>query len=216
MIHNKFLDTNLYRFIKLDAEFTRKIQYRKTAIALRFFGGIGYELNSTVNPQKRNSLPFFKQYFAGGPNSMRAWGIRKLGPGSVIKPFFDSAGIPDRYGDVQLEANFEYRFPLFTIAGIRINGAAFTDIGNVWLLKKNAGLPEEVFSLGRLGKDIAIGSGIGVRVDLSIFVIRLDAAYKVKDPSPSPANMTLQNKLFGYKLTSGTQFQLGISYPFIL
>jgi outer membrane protein assembly factor BamA len=215
-IHNKFLDTNLYRFIKLDAEFTRKIQYSKTAIALRFFAGVGYELNSTVNPRKRNSLPFFKQYFAGGPNSMRAWGIRKLGPGSVVKDFTGTTGIPDRYGDVQLEANAEYRFRLFSFAGIPVNGALFTDIGNVWLLKKNAGLPEEVFSLGRLGKDIAIGSGVGVRVDLSLFVIRLDVAYKVKDPSPSPGNTALQNKWFGYKLSSGTQFQLGISYPFIL
>ena len=216
IMHNRFLDTNLYRFIKLDAQFTRKIQYSKTAIALRLFAGVGYELNSTVNPLKKNSLPFFKQYFAGGPNSMRAWGIRKLGPGSVIKDFTGSTGIPDRYGDVQLEANFEYRFHLFNIAGIPINGAAFTDMGNVWLLKKNAGLPEEVFSLGRLGKDIAIGSGVGARIDFGLFVIRLDVAYKVKDPSPSPVNAALQNKWFCYKLSTGSQFQLGIGYPFIL
>jgi outer membrane protein assembly factor BamA len=215
-IHSKFLDTNLYQFIKLDVEFVRKIQYSKTAIALRLFAGVGVELNSTVNPLKKNSLPFFKQYFSGGPNSMRAWGLRKLGPGSVIKDFYGTNAIPDRFGDVQLEANFEYRFPLFTVAGIKLNGALFTDVGNVWLLKKSAGVPEEVFSLSKLGEAIAVGSGIGFRVDLSLFVIRLDVAYKVKDPSPSVGNAALQNKWFGYNLSNGKQFQLGISYPFIL
>ena len=63
LIHNKFLDTNLYRYIKVDAEFDRKIQYAKTAIALRIFAGVGFELNSTVNPEKRNNLPFFQTIF---------------------------------------------------------------------------------------------------------------------------------------------------------
>ncbi|HEX4877816.1 MAG TPA: BamA/TamA family outer membrane protein [Chitinophagaceae bacterium] len=219
LVKNKFLDDNLYRYIKVDAEFTRKIVYGKNALALRLFGGVGYELNSTVNPQKKNNLPFFKQYFAGGPNSMRAWRLRRLGPGSVVKPFSGTNGVFERYGDVQLEANAEYRFPLFKIAGVQINGAFFTDAGNVWLLKKNAGLPEEVFQFSRLGKDIAIGSGMGVRIDFDFFLVRLDFSHKVKDPSPTPDKASLQNKWFGYvqkDFFRGTQFQLAISYPFIL
>ena len=97
-----------------------------------------------------------------------------------------------------------------------MNGATFTDIGNVWFLKKEAGLPEEVFNINRLGKDIAVGAGAGLRVDLSLFVIRFDYSYKVKNPSPPPRDTALQNKWFGYKFPKGTQFQLGISYPFIL
>jgi outer membrane protein assembly factor BamA len=212
--HNKFLDTNLYRFIKVDAEFTRKISFRKSAIALRAFAGVGYEFNSTVNPDKKNNLPFFKEYFAGGPNSMRAWALRKLGPGSAVKDF----GLnPERYGDVQLEANIEYRFPITNLSGVKINGAVFTDIGNVWFLKAdtaNGRKPEEVFNFGRLGKDIAIGAGVGLRIDLSFFVIRFDYSYKVKDPSP--AHISHQNKWFyDWNLGNG-QFQLGIGYPFIL
>lgn len=215
LIHNDFLDRELYKFVKLDAEFARLIRFPKSSVALRAFAGAGYELNSTRNPDKRNNLPFFKQYFSGGPNSMRAWALRRLGPGSAIKEFNGSTGTPDRYGDVQLEANAEYRFPIGAPFGIKINGAVFTDVGNVWFMKKEAGAPEEVFKLSRLGKDIAIGAGAGLRIDLNFFVIRFDYAYKVKDPSPPPANAALQNKWFGYRFFDGDQFQLGIGYPFI-
>ncbi|MEI9911461.1 MAG: hypothetical protein WDO71_18500 [Bacteroidota bacterium] len=64
--------------------------------------------------------------------------LRRLGPGSTIKEFDGTSGTPDRYGDVQLEANAEFRFPLFKAAGIPVNGAIFTDIGNVWLLEKGS------------------------------------------------------------------------------
>jgi outer membrane protein insertion porin family len=212
--NNSFLDTNLYRFIKVDAEFIRKIVIGKSAIAVRAFAGVGYEFNSTVNPDKKNNLPFFKEYFAGGPNSMRAWALRKLGPGSAVKDF----GLnPERYGDVQLEANIEYRFPITSFSGVKLNGAVFTDMGNVWYLKIAKAIsrpPEEVFNFSRLGKDIAIGAGVGLRIDFSFFVIRFDYSYKVKDPSP--AELSHQNKWFyDWNLRNG-QFQLGIGYPFIL
>lgn len=217
LIHTAFFDSNVYRFVRVDADFARRFQFQKSAFVIHLFSGVGYEFNSTVSSQKRNNLPFFKQYFAGGPNSMRAWPIRRLGPGSLIKDFSDSSdAIPDRYGDVQLEANLEYRFPFFTIGGIRFNGALFTDIGNVWLLKRNAGPPEEIFTLNRLGKDIAIGAGTGLRVDFGFLVLRLDYSYKVKNPSPSTSDAVSQNKWFyDWELLKG-QFQLGISYPFIL
>jgi hypothetical protein len=218
LIKNDFFDSNLYRFLKVDAEVIRKLNFRQSALVLRLFTGVGYEFNSTANPDKRNNLPFFKQYFAGGPNSMRAWSLRKLGRGSSIKEFSGTGSTPERYGDVQLEGNVELRFPAFVVGGVKINGALFTDIGNIWFLKKAADLsaPEEVFSFGRLTKDLAVGIGTGLRIDFSFFVIRLDYSYKAKDPSPSPANAALQNKWFGYKLLKGDQFQLGISYPFIL
>lgn len=216
-IHTPFLDSQLYRFLKVDVELARLVRFHKTSIALRLFGGIGIAdpFNTMVSKDKRNALPFFKQYFSGGPNSMRAWALRRLGPGSTVKEFNGEDGTPDRYGDVQLEANIEYRFPLFKPLGIQINGALFTDIGNVWLLKKEAGDPEQVFNLGRLVKDIAIGAGAGLRVDFNFFVIRFDYSYKVKDPSPAFADKAVQNKWFGYQFFKGDQFQLGIGYPFI-
>jgi len=210
---NKFLDSNLYRFAKIDAEFTRKIVFTKSAIALRLFAGLGYEFNSTVNPNKKNNLPFFKQYFAGGPNSMRAWQLRKLGQGSAVVDFNQD---PYRYGDVQLEGNLEYRFPITKISSAKVNGALFTDIGNIWFLKNAPGRPiDEVFDFSRLGKDIAVGVGTGLRIDFSFFILRFDFSYKAKDPSPDISNAALQNKWFGYSFKKGQQFQLGISYPFI-
>lgn len=216
-IRNKFLDSNLFRFIKIDLDLAHKIQFKKTALALHLFAGAGFELDATRNPLKRSNLPLFRQYFAGGPNSMRAWSLRKLGPGSSIQDF-GNRGLPERYGDLQLEANAEYRFPLFQVAGFDVQGALFTDIGNVWYLKKATGrLPEEIFSFNRLGKDLAVGIGTGIRIDFAFFVVRLDYSYKAKDPSPTPANATVQNKWFGYKKWSDAdQFQLGISFPFIL
>lgn len=211
LIPSKFLDTQLYKFIKINTEFTQAFKFNNSSLVLRLFGGIGYALNSTVNENKRYALPFFRQYFAGGPSSMRAWQLRRLGPGSVVKDFDQ---FPDRFGDVQLEFNTEYRFKIAEIAGTRVESVLFTDIGNVWLLKKQAGLDEEVFKFSRLGKDIAIGLGTGLRIDFDFFLIRVDYAYKVKDPSPD--NIVNQNKWFhNWRLNNG-QLQIGINYPFSL
>lgn len=219
LIKSDFLDSNLYRYIKVDAEFVRKITLNKSALVLRLFGGVGYEFNSTVNEKRRYNLPFFKQYFAGGPTSMRAWGLRKLGPGSAVQYFTGSNGYPERYGDIQIEANIEYRFPLARIAGVPVYSALFSDIGNVWFLKDTDTRPDEqVFNFNRLGKDIAVGIGTGLRIDFSFFVVRLDYSHKVKDPSPDPDYINIQNKWFGYfnrDFKKGSQFQLGISYPFV-
>jgi outer membrane protein insertion porin family len=214
-IPSRFLDSQLYRFIKVDAEFARRIRYQKSSLVLSAFAGVGYEFDFTRHPDKKNNLPFFKQYFAGGPNSMRAWRLRQLGPGSTIKPFSGSSGIPDRFGDVKIEMNAEYRFPIAKIWGFWVNGALFTDVGNIWFLKSAAGDPEEVFSFSRLGKDLAVGMGLGFRIDFNFFVVRLDYAYKAKNPSPSPAEAAGQNKWFyNWKPFNG-QLQLGINYPFV-
>lgn len=216
LIRTPFLDSQLYRFIKFDAEFAHLIRFNKSSLAFRVFAGAGYEFNSTRNPDKRNNLPFFKQYFSGGPNSMRAWALRRLGPGSTLKEFTDSLGTPDRYGDIQLEANAEYRFPIGKPLGIKVNGALFADVGNVWFMKSAADRPaEEIFKLSRLGKDIAIGAGGGLRIDFDFFVIRFDYSYRVKDPSPALSDSVYQNKWFSYPFFKGAQFQLGIGYPFI-
>jgi len=213
LIRSDFLDTQLYKFMKINAEYTQQFKRKNSSFVFRAFAGIGYAFNSTVNETKRNALPFFKQYFGGGPNSMRAWRLRRLGPGSAIKDFKE---YPYRFGDIQLEMNMEYRFKLATIAGTRIESVLFTDIGNVWFMKKEAGDPEEVFKLSRLGKDIAIGLGTGLRLDFTFFIIRLDYAYKVKDPSPDILNQHTQNKWFyDWKPLNG-QLQLGINYPFKL
>lgn len=206
--------TNLYRFLKLDAEYRHTHKLFRNAFAWRVFGGVGIGMPFSVKDSTNYYLPFFRAYFAGGPNSMRAWSIRKLGPGSTLKPF-GRTDAPDRFGDIRLEANAEYRFLLFRIGSNTVNTAFFTDVGNVWFLRKNPDFPDGEFpnSFPKLWKDIGIGVGTGLRVEFSTFLkARLDYAYKVKNPTPEIA--AAQNKWFyGWEIFNG-QLQLGIDYPF--
>lgn len=206
--NSDFINNNLYRFLRADAEIRQTHKMGKSAIAWRLFGGAGMGLPLFDGDIRNRYLPFFKQYIAGGPNSMRAWALRKLGPGSNNKSTAQNIA-PDRFGDVQLEANAEYRFPLANVGGVLLNGAAFTDIGNIWFLRDNPDFTNGNIKLSRLWTDLAIGSGLGMRIDFGFFLVRFDYAYKVKDPSKRGSDIWLNN----WKLLNG-QLQFGINYPF--
>jgi outer membrane protein insertion porin family len=207
----------LYRFIKFDIDLRRTYNVRRSALAFRFFGGIGYEVMSKEDTGKRY-LPFFKAYIAGGANSMRAWALRKLGPGSSNKSTARTDA-PDRFGDIQLEFNGEYRFFIANMGGISINSALFTDIGNIWFLRNNPdfenspGERNGQFQLDRLGRDLAMGLGTGLRIDFGPLLLRLDYAFKAKDPLLETNKQWFYNWGFGKERESG-QLQLGVTYPF--
>lgn len=213
----KSLKNKVYQYIKAEVEYKYAQQKPKSEIAYRFFVGVGVPLSG-------QSLPFFKQYFAGGPNSMRAWGLRQLGLGSSkLSDTIAANSFRDRFGDMQLEANFEYRFNLATIKGFKIGSALFADIGNIWNIKKDATNTDAEFSLKRLYNDVAIGIGTGLRLDFSLFLIRVDFAYKVKDPGRVTNNGWMSIKDFvwsEYRINqSHTEvknyaIQLGIGLPF--
>lgn len=224
----KDMQDRIYQYIKFDGEYKRTIPFRKTTLAMRAYGGIGYSYSDV----KRfgQTLPFFKQFIAGGPNSMRAWGLRQLGLGSSLLSD-TSSSFRDRYGDMQLEANFEYRYPLATISTVRINGALFTDMGNIWNIKKNPDNPNSEINLKRFAHDIAIAVGTGIRLDFNYFLIRLDFGIKLKDPARVSNNGWLDISKFTWRndefpITStgaSTQiythrnnyaFQIGIGLPF--
>jgi outer membrane protein assembly factor BamA len=208
----KTLETgNLRRFVKLDAEYKHYIKYTKSELAFRAFGGYGYVYGKTGNEPEYN-LPFFKAFFAGGPYSMRAWPVRRLGPGSTTFYNNDTSRF-DIFGDMQLEGNVEYRFNLATIAGIKLKSALFVDMGNIWaktVIENNIELKETEFKLGRLYKDLAVGAGTSLRFDFDFFLIRLDWAYQFKNPAHSDKSAGWFYKI---KPLEG-QFQLGIGYPF--
>lgn len=213
----KELESKVYRFIKLEGEYRFTQKRLKSELAYRAFAGIGIPLGG-------QSLPFFKQYFAGGPNSMRAWSLRQLGLGSsILSDTIPATSFRDRFGDMQLETNLEYRFTIATINGIKIGSALFADIGNVWNIKKDAGNAGAEFSLDRLYKDLAIGVGTGLRIDFSYFLLRLDFAYKVKDPGRVNNGGWMSFKNFAWteqrQNNNKTEiknfaFQLGIGLPF--
>lgn len=211
---NKLERNNLFRFVKTDVEYKYFINHKRSTWAFRVFGGYGY-VYGKKGDQPENKLPFFKAYFAGGPYSMRAWQVRRLGPGSSILYDTVSNQSNDRFGNTQLEANVEYRFNVTTVAGIKVKSALFVDAGNVWGAEftdstGKVKIPEASFNLSRLGKDIAIGAGVSLRFDFDFFLIRLDWAYQLKAPRYS----TINNGWFHDLRLFDGQFQLGIGYPF--
>lgn len=213
------LRDQIYRYIKVEGEYRFSIKMNKTELAFRAFAGYGYNYGNDTLRDK--TLPFFKQFSAGGPYSMRAWGLRQLGLGSSVQSEADTSqnGYRDRFGDMQLEANIEYRFPIATIAGIKIASALFADAGNVWNVKSNQVDPKARFSFKNLLTDLAIGVGTGLRIDFSYFLIRLDMAYKLKDPA-RPTNNGWANALQWNEIrpnglkVNNVGFQLGIGLPF--
>lgn len=223
---SKGIKDKVYQFVKFESEFKKAVQWRKTSIGFRAFGGIG--INYSNDPVLGKSLPFFKQFVAGGPYSMRAWGIRQLGLGSSLLSDTNTT-FRDRFGDIQLETNFEYRFSLFQIGSMKVKSALFVDMGNIWNLKVDVDNPGSKLALNNLWKDIAIAAGFGLlRLDFDYFLIRLDFAYKVKDPARisnggwmSIKDFEWRNNEFDVKDGSGRRLvrnnyslQLGIGLPF--
>jgi hypothetical protein len=211
----------IYQYIKIAAEFRKDIPLNKTTLAMRAFGGIGYNYNSSG--RFGVTLPFFKQFVGGGPNSMRAWGLRQLGLGSSLLSDTSST-FRDRYGDMQLEGNIEYRYQLMHFTSVNIGSALFVDAGNVWNIRKDPNNPNAEFNINRLGKDIAIGVGTGLRFDFHYFLIRIDMGFKLKDPARlenngwlSIKNFTWRNHEFdkpGRLPRNNYAIQLGIGLPF--
>jgi outer membrane protein insertion porin family len=199
----------LRRFLKLDLEYKYFINNPKSTWAFRLFGGYGLVYGKSGDTALENNLPFFKAYFGGGPYSMRAWAVRRLGLGST--DIFEGDKT-DRFGDMQLEGNIEYRFALGSIAGIKVKSALFTDVGNIWAktIYNNQRVDSTEFKLSRLYTDIAVGAGTSLRFDFDFFLIRLDWAYQIKNPAFAKENYGWFHKL---QIKDG-QFQLGIGYPF--
>jgi outer membrane protein assembly factor BamA len=147
-------------------------------------------------------LPFVKSFYAGGTNDIRAWTSRSLGPGA-----YGGSGLGyERIGDIKLEYNIEYRYNVYKM----LNAATFIDAGNIWLAKKDSLRPNAEFNSGTFYKQIAIGAGFGLRYDFSFFIIRLDAALPVYDPTQIKGSevVIMRSQL------KDINFNLGIGYPF--
>lgn len=171
------------------------------ALAIRLLGGVGYAYGNS------STIPFEKQFYSGGANSMRGWQARSLGPG---KSKADTTFvIPSQTGDVKLEANLEYRFPMFW----KLCGAVFTDVGNIWTLKETDGDDgsHTHFDLKNLAASLAADWGIGLRVDLNFLILRLDMGMKVYDPSLDTARWRSPSQ---WLKKDGYTLHFGVGYPF--
>ncbi|WP_419494244.1 BamA/TamA family outer membrane protein [Chryseobacterium bernardetii] len=159
-----------YAKIENDFRFYHKFT-EKSSLATRLIAGIAYPYGNS------EYVPFSKQFFSGGSNSIRAFRARSLGPGSFDPRTIDPGTYFDQSGDIKLELNAEYRANLYKF----LNAAVFVDAGNIWLLNSDPNRPGAKFSKDFLD-EIAVGAGVGLRLDFSILVLRLDLAMPLRVP----------------------------------
>ncbi|MBL7917207.1 MAG: BamA/TamA family outer membrane protein, partial [Bacteroidia bacterium] len=187
------------QFLKTDIEYRIYIPLtQKSKIVYRVAGGIGKPLKNL------NVLPYEQSFFSGGPNSVRAWRARTLGPGGYDATL--SSARFDKIGDLLLEGNIEYRFHIIK----SFYGALFADAGNIWRLEKSDDKPDGEFRPEDFYKQIAIGGGYGIRWDLEFIILRLDLAIPLKDPKyPEGHRFTYDKQPWKQMVAS-----FGIGYPF--
>ena len=199
--NKKLLGTPFAQFLKLTSEVRALFKVgEKQHIAARFMGGVLWSYgNQTI-------APYSEQFYIGGANSLRAFTVRSVGPGTYNPGQNTKYGYLDQTGDIKLEANVEYRFPIFG----ELYGATFLDAGNVWLMRKDENRPGGEFSLKNFVKSIALNTGVGVRYDLTFLVIRLDMGIALHVPYETGKS--------GYynipKFKDGLGLHFPIGYPF--
>lgn len=150
-------------------------------------------------------VPYSEQFYIGGANSIRAFTVRSLGPGSYKSPRDRVNGYFDQTGTFKLELNSEYRFPIVSI----LHGALFVDAGNIWLLENNPYRPGGKLEAKTFLRDIALGTGVGLRVDIGMLVIRGDLGYGLHNPYYDD-----QRHYFNIRFRDAFAFHLAIGYPF--
>lgn len=199
--HKKFLNIPFSQFVKgtTDFRYYRRL-WADAWLATRLSVGAGWAYgNSTV-------LPYSEQFYIGGANSIRAFTIRSVGPGSYAPPADDTDAYLDQTGNFKLEANIELRIPL--LGGLQ--GAVFLDAGNIWLLKAEENRPGGTLNGKTFLKDIALGTGIGLRYDITFLIIRADLGIGLHAPYNNDRPRYYNMDSFGKSLA----FHLAIGYPF--
>ena len=188
------------QFVKASAQYTHRFQLTpRSCLATRVFAGIVYSYGNA------STAPYNDLFSIGGANSIRAFSIRSIGPGSY-HPVRSSYSYIDQTGDLKLEANLEYRFPIIA----NLYGAAFLDAGNVWLIKENSNQPGGKINMSEFGKTIALGTGVGLRYDLDFLVLRFDLGIGIHAPYDTGKSGYYNMPSFGKSL--GYHFAIG--YPF--
>jgi len=198
--YSKILNIRFAQYLKGDFEYRYGHMINNlSSVVGRAFAGVGVPYGNF------DVLPFEKKYFTGGANGIRAWQVRSLGPGTYKAPLNT---YPNQSSDIKLEANLEYRFKLFWI----MEGAFFLDAGNIWAINSKDNRPGAVFLVDEFYKQIAVGTGLGLRFDFTFFLFRLDLGLKMRDPSLEAGKRFIP----GNYPINGEQMNLSfaIGYPF--
>ncbi len=188
------------QYVRADINASHKIMFGKvTALAARLYAGMAYAYGNS------NAVPFDRLFYAGGSNSMRGWAPRTLGPGSSPAPAY--VVYPSQLGDMKLEANIEFRFPIWGM----FHGATFFDLGNIWYIEnKNVSYPDSsVFHFKNFYKQLGFNTGIGLRLDIKFAILRLDWGIQLHNPNNPEGDRWIRN--FKWRNTS---LNFGVGYPF--
>lgn len=191
---NTFLDVEFSQYIKTEFEYIKHWDLRrKKVLATKAFAGIAIPYGNS------NSVPFSRSYFAGGSNDIRAWQSYSLGPGA-------SGGILDfNEANMKLTFSTEFRFNIFQ----QLNGALFTDAGNIWNILDNTTDKSSIFDGLKSLENIAVGTGFGFRYDFNFFIVRLDLGFKTYNPALEENNRWFKEMRFNQSVLN-----IGINYPF--
>ncbi|MBQ1666069.1 MAG: BamA/TamA family outer membrane protein, partial [Bacteroidaceae bacterium] len=196
-----FLDTPYSQFTKFQMELANRFRLTdKSMIATRLLMGVLFNYGNSV------FVPYSELFYSGGPNSIRAFGVRTIGPGSYdSREFSDYTYYLDRTGNFKLEANVEYRFNIVS----NLNGALFVDAGNVWLTKDTDYHPGGLLSDKGFLNSIALGTGFGFRYDMEYLVLRLDFGIGIHSPySTKKSYYNIE------KFRDGIGIHFAVGYPF--
>jgi outer membrane protein assembly factor BamA len=188
------------QFIKTDIDFRYYTVFNKShSLVYRGYFGIGIPYGNS----KDSGLPFIKKYFTGGANDIRAFQVRMVGPGA-----YSSESILNNVADMKLLFNIEYRFDIMKY----LEGALFVDAGNIWNIGKKSEQPGTDFAFNRFYKEMAIGTGLGIRFDITFIILRFDFGIPLYDPSLPEHDRWL--KTFSPLQWNDLTFNFGIGYPF--
>ena len=186
---------------------------QKSTLVFRFNAGAGFAYWNS------NILPFERQFFTGGSNSIRAFRARTVGPGNFSDIEVSNLNL-DQTGEMKLEGNIEYRFDITDhFLGSKLKGASFVDIGNVWTLSSSNNAPSGKFNWDTFHKQLAVGTGAGLRLDYSFLLFRFDLGLKLRDPRFSGNEQWVIQKISDEQWKANNQysfwnFNFGIGYPF--
>ena len=188
------------QFVKLNTSLRKTWQTgQKSQLVGRVAAGILWAYGNS------DRAPYNEQFYVGGANSIRAFTVRSIGPGKYVAPNTNYAYL-DQTGDIKLELNLEYRFNLFG----NLYGATFLDAGNIWLLKKDPNRPDSEFKPSTFFRQLATGTGVGLRYDMDFIVLRLDLGVAIHVPYDTGKS--------GYynipKFWDGVGLHFAIGYPF--
>lgn len=196
----KILGIRYSQYFRADLSVSHKIMLGEvTAVAGRIYAGFGAAYGNS------QAMPFDRMFYSGGSNSMRGWAPRTLGPGS--SPLPTNVVYPTQLGDMKLEANLEFRFPIWGI----FHGATFFDVGNIWYMGRNdvEYNPESVFHFRDFYKQLGFNTGIGIRIDIKFAILRLDWGIQLHNPNNPAGKRWIHD--FKWRNTS---LNFGVGYPF--